>query len=838
MREKPLPALALALLSGLFFGEAFSFFPITLTCFVLALLLLEAFFFQSRLLPMRLCCFWALGFLLHQFGAMSHADADLKHYVDQGRHRLIAEVAAPLRHGKKKISLHMKVLAIQPDAGSHSFRPISGRFDLFIWDASVPFEYGDRLEMSLKLRRPNQYQNPGSFLYTDYRERIGWHATASLSNMRQVKKVGEGGNSILKKIYGWREEIRKKILLSVDERTAAILLAVVIGESGYIDDQMRETFVAAGIAHLLAVSGTHLAFVALFVFFCGRTLILRLPEGLLLKCITRKIPSQWAALLTAFAVSFYALLAGGRIGTLRALTMILVYLFSIWLGRSRDIKSSLALAALLILLSQPRALFEISFQLSFLAVLSMMLFLDWWNATSEMPETMHEMTEYAHALRRKLLKGLQLLCLSSFSAAIGTAPLTLYYFHQFSWVGILSNLLLVPIAGWLLIPFALLSAVAALFMPSFPLPQWHAVMWAYFNDFARTLSGFPGAARHFASPPFWIIASFYASLFFLLITQKSRKTVFAMLGIFSMIFLGWGGLHVPPEHLRITFLDVGQGDAALVEFPGGKTLLIDGGDRRAGKYAVAPYLWQRRIRKIDLLIVSHPQFDHIGGLPFILRKFEVDTVLSNGEAPESEIYRAFQVALNETAVKTRRLAQGKSDLKIAGCLIRFLPAFENTIPARNDLNNRSIVFRLHCPQKEAHTISFLFTGDIEVERERQLLENESILQSTVLKVPHHGSRSSSQARFVAAVSPEIALFSVGRKNRYHHPHSKVLKTYEKSGPKPLRTDQVGAVVMETGSGLNVTTFLEGKKRRITWNDTFFRQEWENIRKTFSALSTY
>ncbi|NOY84514.1 MAG: DNA internalization-related competence protein ComEC/Rec2 [Nitrospirae bacterium] len=832
MREKPLFALALALLSGLIFGEAFLFFPITLSCFALMLLLLEARVFRSRLISLGLLCVWALGFLLHQFGASPQAHKNLKKYVDQGKMSVIAQIAAPLRHGKKHVSLRMKILSIASDSTFPKFTPVSGVFQLFIWDKNVHFEYGDQLEMQIKLRRAKQYQNPGSFLYADYHKRIGWQATASLSDATLLKKIGEGGNPLLKKIYGWREDIRKKILMAVDTRTAAILLAMIIGESGGLDDEMRENFIAAGIAHLLAVSGTHLAFIALFVFFCTKTLILYLPETLLLKCTSTKIPSQWAALFTAITISLYALLAGGRIGTLRALCMALVYLFSIWLGRSRNPLNSLALAALLILLAQPPALFEISFQLSFLAVLSIILFMAWWkNAKAETTEIEALQSRFQNILK-KCINTLQFLFLSSFSAAIGTAPLTLYYFHQLAWVGLFSNIVLIPIVGWILLPFSLISALASFFMTGFPLPEWHTKLWHIFNQIVEGFAALPGAGTHFAAPPLWLISLFYVSFFFLLITQKSRKILFTSLGIFFTIFVVFGSLRFPPENLRITFLDVGQGDAALVEFPNGKTLLIDGGDRRAGKYALAPYLWQHRIKKIDLLIVTHPQFDHIGGLPFILQKFKVDTVLSTGENPTSEIEIDFQEMLDKTGVKHHILEENSPALKISNCQLFFLPAFQEGMPRRKDLNNRSIVFKLQCPQKKGEPVSILFTGDIETEREQQLLAMDLDLRSTVLKVPHHGSRSSSQKAFIAAVAPKIAVFSLGQKNRYRHPHATIVDRYEASNIQLLRTDQAGAVFIETGSEIKISTFVAQQRKKILWNKTIFAQEWENIQKIF------
>ncbi|MFQ5587397.1 MAG: DNA internalization-related competence protein ComEC/Rec2 [Nitrospiria bacterium] len=835
MGKKPLVALTLAFIGGLLFGEAFSYFPLTLSLFVLLLIFLEGCFLRSTLIPMSLIAVWGIGFFTHQTVSTPFFAHDLRHFLDQGPVKIRAQVTEAPRHAPGYVALQMKALAI---FSQNTPQPASGAFQLFISEEDIPFEYGDQLEMTLRLRRPREYRNPGTFLYADYQRRIGRDGMAWLPDFKGIQKTGNGGNPLLKSIYRWREDLRHKILDTVNAPASSVLMAMLIGESGYLNDETRETFINAGLAHLLAVSGTHLAFIALFVFTGSRGLILRLPENLLIKLSTRKLPTQWATLPTALTVTFYTFLAGGKIGTLRALTMILIYLFSIWIGRRRDLSTSLALAALFILLSHPRAVFEISFLLSFTAVLVILLFSAWrekQNPASGDPP----FTAASSWIQTALIKPLSFVFFTSLSAAIGTAPLTLYFFHQFSWVGFVSNVILTPAAGWLFIPFSLICAILSLGADTFLFPEWHEGIWGIFLGLTRFFAALPGADRHFAAPPLMLVLTFYGSLFFMLITQKSQKAVCIATFSFFAIFLGRGVLRIPPENPRVTFLDVGQGDAAFVEFPNGQTMLIDGGSARAGQYAVAPFLWQRRIRTIDTLIATHPQFDHIGGLPFILRNFKVNTVWTNGRAHDSDTFQNFVTALDQNGAAHRVMTARKPLPAMGNCTFSSFnpskPVAGQAVQTSNKSNNHSLVFRMSCKNKDKPPVSFLFTGDIEEAAEARILRDTPTLQSTILKTPHHGSRSSSSVSFIAAVSPKIALFSAGRNNRYRHPHPDILKRYETRGAAAYRTDEAGAVMIEIGEDLSVTTDRDTRPDPVQWSRSLFRQEVRNLKKLFTVF---
>ncbi len=836
MGKRPLVSFTLALIGGLFFSEAFLYFPLTSSLVVSIFLLLELVFFRASLLSFSLFLVGASGFLIHQMIAIPLSAHDLRHYVDQGSIRMIAQVSGPLRHDPRHVRLQMKAGALLVGEEVH---PLQGDFHLNIWKKEIPFEYGDHLEMKIKLRRPKQFQNKGVFQYADYRERTGWSGVANLSNLDRIEKVGEGGNPVLKHIFRWRDEIRRRILKAFKRPAGALLMALVIGETGYLPDKVREDFSASGTAHLLAVSGAHLAFVSLFIFGLVRFLLLRLPEAILLRLTLWKIPSQWAALLTAVAAVFYTFLAGAKIGTLRALTMILLYLLSIWMGRSRDAKTALALAALLIIFFEPRAVFEISFQLSFLSVLFILLILGWKKERDGADA--HDIPEAGASFYRRAVAGPgSLMMHSTIGAILGTLPLTLYYFHQFSWIGLISNLLVLPLVGWFIVPIGLLSALAALFFSEgFPLAEVHEPLLSYFYDLISFFAELPGAGFHFASPPLWLVVLYY-TLFLTIILLKKPKFLFSIFLLsFGMLFFVRGGMRMSPAHLRVTFLDVAQGDATLIEFANGKTMLIDGGTETAGKFAIAPYLWERGIGTIDILVATHPQFDHMGGLPYLMRTFKVGEVWSNGRGNKADHYQNFSRALRAKGLKHLIVNNRTAPKTIDVCALFFLNPGEKDLHLQMKPNDNSIVLRLSCPTMKEKTLGFLFTGDIEAETEQNLVEEYPDLKSSILKVPHHGSRSSSSLRFITAVSPEIAIISAGRKNRYRHPHPSVLNVYDQLGAKLYRSDRDGAISFELEQKygnpdlpLKIQTYESNKIKRMIWSGGVPAQEWENIKRFF------
>jgi competence protein ComEC len=381
-------------------------------------------------------------------------------------------------------------------------------------------------------------------------------------------------------------------------------------------------------------------------------------------------------------------------------------------------------------------------------------------------------------------------------------PLVAYYFNQVAWLGLLANLFVVPLAGFLLVPLGLLSAVWILAAGGDTLPG-SGVIQALFDLLAAAvtvMARIPGAEWHVASPTILSILVFYPLLYGAWRAEAPRiqRAACAVAAVAVLAWWLWSPRPVEPDSLRVTFLDVGQGDASLIELPDGQTILIDGGAAYdtldLGRAAIGPYLWDRGIRRIDLVIGTHPQLDHIGGLPWLIRAFDAGRYWGNGIARDEPFFDRLQRALRERGIAEARVEEGQ-ELVAGPCRLVVLnpprgapgaevlsrPALSGT-----ELNNRSVVTRLECGPH-----SFLFTADVETGALSRLRTQAGAAR--VVKVPHHGARSSLDESWIRQVAPEAAVISVGSRNAYGHPAPDVLAAYEHAGARLFRTDRDGAV---------------------------------------------
>jgi len=329
----------------------------------------------------------------------------------------------------------------------------------------------------------------------------------------------------------------------------------------------------------------------------------------------------------------------------------------------------------------------------------------------------------------------------------------------------------------------------------------------------EAIAALPFAAVHLVTLTLFELLLFYTfcvSLLFSTRLQPSglRRVFFSCLSIFVLCDgLYWLTQRYFQTELRVSFLDVGQGDAAVVEFPGSHVMIIDAGGFTSqtfdsGRALVAPFLWQRKIGRIDTLVLSHPNLDHYGGLEFLAEHFGVTAFWFNGEErPDSRRFRRLIATLQENDIQTHVLCREAPNREIGGVQIQILhpPCGQTGL----DTNDASLVLRLSHGE-----VDILFSGDIEAAGERILLVTPTQLESEILKVPHHGSRSSSTQPFLEAVSPQVAIASLGYRNRFHFPAPEVVDRYERRGTALLRTDQAGTVTVRSdGKSYRVETFL-------------------------------
>ena len=697
--------------------------------------------------------------------------------------------------------------------------PINGRLLLTVKGKNEHLNYGDRLRFSARIRNPRNFNNPGGFDYKTHLALKGILVTASIKDGREIAKIKETSlHPILKIVEKYRTQIREFLSVNLHSPAAEIAKALILGEKGEIPKELRERFSAAGVAHILAISGLHCGIIALVCFFLIKNI---------LKCSTRLILStdisKVSAFVTLIPVITYCFIAGHGVATIRATIMVITYLTAIIIGREEDLWNTLAVAAFLILVFSPSSLFDISFQLSFISVVSILYLTP--RFSTPLFQHSQDPLEPPPPWWKKIIRRITLFLIVTISAIIGTAPLAAFYFNRFSPWGFLTNLVIIPLVGFLVVPLGLLASFflflyqpLAIFTVNIvqPLIMISISVVELFNQL-------PYADYRTATPTLLEIILFYLALFLLLNIRKSKKIRYGLALVIIVIVFNqafWYYQNNLSPLLRITSIDVGQGESTLIQFPKGATMLIDGGgfydnSFDVGGLVVAPVIWKKKIKKIDYLVLSHPHPDHLNGLVSIARIFKVKEVWTNGEKVYTEPFQEFEKIISEKKIKHIQIDREHPDLILNGVQIEFLhppktACHDRSTGYHSGTNNHSMVTKLTFKD-----IGMLFTGDIYQEVERELINTKTDLKTTILKVPHHGSATSSSLPFLKKVQPQIAIFSLGFKNIFNLPSHKVIERYQEQGCQIFRTDQDGAITIETdGTGINIKTFLDNEDMEL------------------------
>jgi competence protein ComEC len=762
---------------------------------------------------MAFSIFFLLGvFSIQPYLHPQHTPSHISHFVGLERISLEGIVDRPPEHSRERTQL---LIRSQKVILPNRHIPVDGLLLIFLKEEDLSLQVGDRLRLYCRLYPPRGFHNPGGFSYERHLafERI--HTIGFLSEKKRWVKLGDGfKNPLTLKVESWRDRIRDFLNREANPPASAIFKALVLGEQGDIPEEIKEYFILTGTAHLLAISGDQFGIVALLSFSL-LIWILKRSEFLLLSISVKK----WAAGLTIPCIVLYAFIAGGGISVIRAAIMVITFLFSILLDRERNLIHTLALAAFLILIFSPPSLFDVSFQLSFLAVLSILYLV---------PRILQEFKQEGISLllktswRKNISKYIMLSLLVTGVAIIGTAPFVALHFNRFAPIGFFTNLFIIPWVGFLIVPLSLTASIFSFFFT--PL----AAFLININSFItlillRVLAFFaslPFASFFVSTPSVFEIVLFYLLLFLVVHIKKRRVARYLFWGVCVLLALDltfWNLKDLFQKDLRLSFIDVGHGDSILIEFPNGKRMLIDGGglyeDRfDIGKNVIAPFLWSRKIRRIDTLVLTHPDPDHLKGLNFIASRFSIGQFWDNGFQAESESYLQLRKILNEKKILTQSLNEETPPQIINGVEISVLnppvwKPMQRKAHHHWDLNNSSLVLMFRFKK-----ISILLAGDIGKEAEGRILKKGGPLRADILKIPHHGSSSSSSHLFLEKVKPTYAILSVGERNIGRLPHPEVLKRYQQLGTTLFRTDRQGAItVMTDGENIDVKTFFEERK---------------------------
>jgi len=807
-----LPALGFA--GGIAAANLFIYYPYAVTCtlvIVVLVLLVTRRLSPRHIFALSLSVIAGFSaYSLYGPGAPSYASGLLRHESPV----FLAEVVEPPRYGEGYTALTVKPLI--PEGISRIKYRRAGLVRLTLKGTSS-VGYGDLVRCDIKLTTPRGFMVPGVFDYGEYARMSGIDATGSGSYTDVVTVISASG-SPLRGVYDFRAKLMRSATGSLSPESAAIYNAIILGDQSGVTDGMRDEFQRSGTTHILSVSGSHVAlFAAVVYLLVGYLPLYVLPERLALRLTMRFDIRKLAAAAAIPAMVMYCLIAGSELPTVRSVIMIGVYLGSVLIGRHKQVVNTLSLAALVILIPDPSALFDISFRLSFLSVLFMTL------AARRARGLFESETLTRHGFVRNVL----LAALMCVAAIAGTYPFVAGQFNSFSFAAPPANLIVMPFAGFVAVPLGLLSALLGFVTgtDTLPLASLNGYALGAFYGAVRAFAAIPGSGASPPAPGPLFTAVYYAGLVLFLLGRKRsvRYAGGAALAV-SVALSVVLPVTVRPDGMRVSFLDVRQGDSALVELPGGQVMLIDTGGRLKGadpgRNAVAPYLRNLGIRRIDYLVLSHPAVDHIAGAVYILQNFEVGQVWESFPGPDSSVYRRLSELADKSRVE-RHVISDTGEFNLGGVTVQVL----NHGAGGGSDNDRSLVLRLKYKE-----VSFLFTGDTEAGRQREMVLTEPALplKSTVLKVPHHGSPDADSPSFRLAVDPVLAVVSSGQREEFGHPADSVVEGLLAGGASVYGTNRDGTVIVTTdGQGVQVETARELSPARV--------RNWQGEKANYGRL---
>lgn len=634
---------------------------------------------------------------------------------------------------------------------------------------------GARVRALVQVRPLARYWNPSP--HPSWPDAHAPHAEGRLVGALEV--LDEGGLAWLERA---RASLRARLERTLPPHAAAVARALLLGDGPAVEGPERDALRGSGLAHLLAVSGLHVALLAAFVYLAFE----RVLRGRVLD------PPRAAALATIPVVLGFALVAGGAPSVWRAASMAVIVAGLRVLRRRPHPLAVASLAIVLFAVASPDDALRPAFLLSAAATLAIVT-----GARLEgSPTTSPTLAEAEHVGAKTLRESFAM----SARTTLATAPLVIWCFGELPVFGVVANVVLLPIGTLLLVPLAFAHALlASIGLESITAPLFVASLDALIGAAELFARASPGTAL---PPPStiqgWILVAGAIGLLALRRPRHLALVTLVTLGALGLAEMHLRALAKPEGLLRLTQLDVGQGDGAILDLPDGSAMLIDGGGGRPdpGERALVPLLRARRRDALAVVVISHPHPDHFAGLHALLPELDagrlrIGEVWDGGQAEAEEPHGPAAALLRAFRRRGVRVRTPCGEHTIGGARVEVrwpCPSFD----AGYDANDNSLVLRVSHGRR-----AILFTGDVERHAEEALVASEVDLRADVLKVPHHGSRTSSSEAFLARVRPAVAVASQGRGNGYGHPHPDVVARYVALGIPLLRTRESGGVVIET-----------------------------------------
>ena len=643
---------------------------------------------------------------------------------------------------------------------------------------------GDLISLKGKLSEAAGKRNPGEFDYRIYLQINNIYKTFSANGYENVKVISENGLDVLHQYVLF--PLKKFVLNNIDKNysgdEAAFLKGLITGERSGISQEMKESFVNAGVMHLIAVSGLNVAYIIISL-----TLILSLF----------RFPFLLRVMITIIFLIFYSMFTGNSASIVRASIMGIIVLIAVIMERKINFYNIIGTAAMIILIYDSKQLFDAGFILSFSATISMVVFLKKFESLF-----LNKFKEL-NIKGKKITLLLAALFFTSLSAQIGTIPITANYFEKISLISLFANIAAVPLSNLSLAIGFLQMAVAGFSDHlSSVISEVNNVLLYIQLSFIKWCASLDFAYIRISNFNMTDIVCYYLIISILLTVNDKRKILFSIM-LCLLIICGKYIYDLDlSKKLRVSFLDVGQGDCSVIQTPEGKIILVDCGrtsfTSNSGERTIAPYLRRTGSDRIDILIITHLHLDHIGGIKYLLENFDIGKIIESGQR--------FPTAFTETMDSLIEIKNIPREVVRSGDYIndlndmRFYFLFPDNkfvnssgITIGNNLNNGSVAFILKFRETE-----IFFTGDIEKESERFICDTYSeFLKTDVLKVAHHGSITSTTIPFIIRNKPDYAVISCGMYNKFKHPSDIILNRLEKSGSKIFRTDVQGAALLES-----------------------------------------
>lgn len=612
------------------------------------------------------------------------------------------------------------------------------------------YKIGDRIEFSALVRIPEGARNFNGFDYQRYLSSMNIFMICEAQDNANVLSTGNIG--IVKRISLY---LKNRIVEHVDNNLpqieANILKASLIGDDYSIDKEIETMYKDAGMIHLLVVSGGHIALVILIFSYIIKKI---------------NIPRNKQNFLLVLIVIIYMFITGAEPSVLRAGIGAIIILIADTIGRQNDSITTISLVALLLLLNNPMLIYSIGFELSFLGVLGIILL--------------------NKPIEKKLIKvpeRLRSILSVTISAQLFVTPILIYYFNNFSAAGLFSNILALPLMSFIMI------LGLACFIPVLGVIFFKAsyTLIIVMNGIAKLFANIPILKYAVPRPSIFVIALYYVLVVSAcgVIKIKKKIMIYVILCTTAFLFIFW----LLPNDFEVDFIDVGHGDSILITTSRKKTILIDTGGRykiqdqeyNMAEQAIIPFILNKGHKRIDLLILTHLDEDHMGGLEKIVETLHIGSVAIGENSKNHEKFADIENILNRKQIRLIFLSNGdKFSINEAG--------FNVLNPSRelnNNENNNSITIMLRY-----EGVKILFTGDLGTEGERLLLERGEDIEADILKVGHHGSGTSTSEDFINKVNPKVSIISVGK--RFSSiPDEMVLERL--SNTKILRTDRMGGI---------------------------------------------